>query len=247
MVDTNMYKSTFALAALLTAGLAQAGTSCEIEAIQARLPGVDADSVRTTPLEGVCEIAIGPQIVYVSPDAQYLVRGDIIDIESNVNLTDKRRSSARARVLDELSETDMIVFSPKEVKHTITVFTDVDCGYCRKLHREMADLNAKGIKVQYLFFPRSGPNTPSWETATKVWCSDDRNDALTRAKNGEKLTNDTCDTAPIADQYEMGQMVGLRGTPAIITESGELISGYLPADSMLARLQSMQQTAVLVD
>lgn len=237
-----MYKMTFALVALMSGALAQAET-CNAEKIQERLPGVETESVRTTPLNGVCEIAIGPQIVYVSPDAKYLVRGDIIDIESNTNLTDKRRSTARARVLDGLTESDMIVFAPKKVEHTITVFTDIDCGYCRKLHREMADFNNLGIKVQYLFFPRSGPNSASWDKAAQVWCSDDRNDALTRAKNGETLETEVCESAPVTSHYEMGQMVGLRGTPAIITESGELISGYLPADAMLARLQSIQTTA----
>lgn len=244
MVDTNMFKMSFALTAVLLGTAVQAGTDCSAEKIQERLPGVEAESVRTTPLNGVCEIAIGPQIVYVSPDAKYLVRGDIIDIESNTNLTDQRRSTARARVLDGLTEKDMIVFAPKKVQHTITVFTDIDCGYCRKLHREIAAFNDLGIKVQYLFFPRSGPDSPSWTKAQQVWCSDNRNDALTRAKNGEELETKACEAAPVASQYEMGQMVGLRGTPAIVTESGDLISGYLPAEAMLERLQSIQTARV---
>ncbi len=239
-----MYKTTIALVALAFAHLAQAETLCTPDKIQARLPGVDAESVRTTPLDGLCEIAIGPQIVYVSPDAHYLLRGDIIDIQTNINLTDQRRASARARVLDALTTEDMIVFSPDKVKHTITVFTDIDCGYCRKLHREMQDLNSKGIQVQYLFFPRSGPGSASWQKAQQVWCSADRNDAMTRAKNGENVTAEACDANPVGDHYSMGQMVGLRGTPAIVTESGELISGYLPADAMLARLESMKTAAL---
>ena len=239
-----MYKTTIALVALALANLAQAETVCSPEKIQARLPGVEAESVKTTPLDGICEIAIGPQIVYVSPDANYLLRGDIIDIETNVNLTDQRRSSARARVLDALPAEDMIVFAPDDVKHTITVFTDIDCGYCRKLHREMDDLNSKGISVQYLFFPRSGPGSASWQKAQHVWCSTDRNEAMTRAKNGEAVTADDCQSNPVNEHYAMGQMVGLRGTPAIITETGELISGYLPADSMLARLESMKTAAL---
>lgn len=240
-----MYKTTFALAALLATGAVNADELCKVDKIQERLPGVEPESVRGTPLEGLCEIAIGPQIVYVSPDAKYLLRGDIIDIESNTNLTDKRRATARARVLDELTAQDMIVFGPKDAKHTITVFTDIDCGYCRKLHREMADFNERGIRVQYLFFPRSGPDTPSWSKAAQVWCSDDRNDALTRAKNGETLETEACEAAPVASHYEMGQMVGLRGTPAIVTESGDLISGYLPAEAMLARLESLRTAEVV--
>ncbi len=240
-----MFNKIIALAALvLAANISAADTVCDAETIQARLPGVDPTSVTTTPVDGLCEIAIGPQIVYVSPDANYLMRGDIIEIVSNINLTDKRRTSARARVLDGLDQKDMIVFAPDKVKHTIKVFTDIDCGYCRKLHNEIDDLNAKGIEVQYLFFPRSGPNTRSWEKAEQVWCSDDRNAALTAAKRGDDPSGEICDDASVAEQYQMGQMVGLRGTPAIVTESGELISGYLPADALLKRLESLKAASV---
>ncbi len=236
-----------AVALLLAANLSVAATTCDAEAIRERLPGVDPKSVMSTPIDGVCEIAIGPQIVYVTPDANYLLRGDIIEIVSNTNITDKRRASARARVLQDLDESEMIVFAPEEVKHTITVFTDIDCGYCRKLHQEINTLNTKGISVQYLFFPRSGPNSPSWVKAQEVWCSDDRNDALTRAKRGEKLDTEACEEAPVLDQYQMGQMVGLRGTPAIVTETGDLISGYLPADSLLARIESLKSQALAAE
>lgn len=240
-----MFNKIIALAALiLAANVSVADTVCDADVIKTRLPGVDPSSVTKTPVDGLCEIGIGPQIVYVSPDANYLMRGDIIEIVSNVNLTDQRRATARARVLDGMNKDDMIVFAPEDVKHTITVFTDIDCGYCRKLHLEMADLNAKGIAVQYMFFPRSGPNTASWIKAQEVWCSDDRKDALTTAKRGQEVGTAACDEAPVAEQYKMGQMVGLRGTPAIITESGELISGYLPADAMLKRLESLKSASM---
>lgn len=243
-----MYKTIAAIAALAVTSLAHAETRCAAEPIQARLPGVDAESIRTTPLEGVCEVAFGPQIVYVSPDAKYLVRGDIVEIESNINLTDQRRAGARVKVLNDLDRSQMIVFGPeKEARHTITVFTDIDCGYCRKLHREIADFNAQGISVQYLFFPRSGPGTESWKKAQQVWCADNRNDALTAAKNGEPLANEPCDEAPIQEQYSMGQMIGLRGTPAIVTESGDLISGYLPAEAMRSRLEALNTAAAVTD
>ncbi|MBT8143924.1 MAG: DsbC family protein [Gammaproteobacteria bacterium] len=242
-----MYKTILALAALAVVGSAHAESVCKPENIQARLPGVESDSVRDTPLDGVCEIAFGPQIVYVSPDAQYLIRGDIVEIESNVNLTDQRRAKARVKVMNDLKADDMIVFAPEdEARHVITVFTDIDCGYCRKLHREMADLHKNGIQVQYLFFPRSGPGSASWQKAQNVWCSDNRNDALTAAKNGESVKAEPCESAPIQEHYAMGQMVGLRGTPAVITETGELISGYLPADAMLTRLESFK-TATMAD
>ena len=138
----------------------------------------------------------------------------------------------------------MIVFSPDEPKHTITVFTDVDCAYCRKLHSEIGELTALGVKVQYLMYPRYGKQSPagepmiSWIKAENVWCAPDRNDALTRAKKGETIESEPCAT-PVAAHYEAGQLVGFAGTPAIITEDGVLISGYLPAARLVERLDAL--------
>jgi thiol:disulfide interchange protein DsbC len=121
----------------------------------------------------------------------------------------------------------MVVFSPPSPTSTITVFTDIDCGYCRKLHKQVADYNAKGIAVRYMFFPRSGPGTESWTKAEQVACAKDRRAALTRSKQGEKLTDKTCKPNPVAQHYNIGRDFGLQGTPAIVLESGELIGGYL--------------------
>ncbi len=121
----------------------------------------------------------------------------------------------------------MIIFSPKQVKHTIDVFTDVDCGYCRKLHRQIDKYLAQGIRVRYLFFPRSGPNTESWTKAEQVWCSEDRNAALTRSKLGEVLTTKVCNPTPVQEHYSLGLKFGVQGTPAIITDTGELLPGYM--------------------
>jgi thiol:disulfide interchange protein DsbC len=144
----------------------------------------------------------------------------------------------RAQVLAAVPETQMIVFSPKDPKYTVTVFTDVDCGYCRKLHSEMAKYNELGIRVRYVFFPRSGPDTESWAKADAVWCSADRNDALTRAKRGEQITAANCGQTPVAKDYEMGQDFGVRGTPAIVLANGEMLPGYLPPALLIKRLQT---------
>ncbi|MEO1575695.1 MAG: DsbC family protein, partial [Pseudomonadota bacterium] len=135
-----------------------------------------------------------------------------------------------------------IVFTPDNVKHSLTVFTDIDCGYCRKLHSEIEDLEQLGVEVRYLFFPRAGPGSASWDKAESVWCADDRNAALTDAKAGRPVAPKECGDASIQAQYDMGRAVGLTGTPAIVTSSGELIAGYLPAQRLVTRLeQSMKQ------
>jgi len=144
-------------------------------------------------------------------------------------------------MINAVPESEMVIFSPKNPLYTVTVFTDVDCQYCRKLHSDMAELNKLGIRVRYLFYPRTGPNTESWRKAEVVWCSADRNDALTRAKAGGQLDmNKRCPATPVAREYALGQSVGVKGTPAIITDSGDFINGYMPPQELLQAIKKLQ-------
>lgn len=204
------------------------------------LPGVERDQVSETPIQGIYEVAVGTQIAYVSDDGRYLLQGELFDLDSNENLTEQRRSKARVSVLSNLDDAQMIVFSPQQqpAKHSIVVFTDIDCVYCRRLHQEIQQINDLGIEVRYAFYPRSGPGTVSWQKAGNVWCAQDRRTALTKAKSGADVPANKCENTPIQSQYDVGQMAGVRGTPAIFTLSGEQIGGYLPADAMLARLEA---------
>jgi thiol:disulfide interchange protein DsbC len=208
--------------------------------IAAKLPGIDARQIQPAPIPGVYEISFGTNIAYVSADGRYLLRGDLIDLDSDLNLTEQRRAAARSEQLIGLGEDKMIVFGPpaQEAKHEITVFTDIDCGYCRKLHQEMAQLNALGVRVRYVFYPRSGPGSESWKKAEEVWCAADRNSALTAAKAGQAVDSESCGSTPISEEWQLGQTFGVRGTPAIITADGALIAGYLPAPQLVARLES---------
>jgi thiol:disulfide interchange protein DsbC len=208
----------------------------ETEAIQQQLaktfPDIRADQLTPSPIPGLFELRMGPQVAYVSADGRFLVRGDIIEVGSNDNITETRRGAARLSAINDVGDSQMIVFSPKQVKHTINVFTDVDCGYCRKLHREMEQYLAQGIRVRYLFFPRSGPSTESWTKAEQIWCSPDRNLALTKSKRGEVLAAKACNPTPVQQHYSLGITFGVQGTPAIITDSGELLPGYIPAGEL---------------
>ena len=146
-----------------------------------------------------------------------------------------------SRELASVPEDRMIIFAPPEgeTKHTITVFTDIDCGYCRQFHREIDKVNALGIEVHYLFYPRTGPATDSWAKAEKVWCAQDRKTALTQAKLGGSVPDLTCTDTPVSFDYDLGQQIGVRGTPAVFTENGENIGGYLPPDTLLKRLEEL--------
>jgi thiol:disulfide interchange protein DsbC len=230
------------LSVLLLGGLTMSASFADADqeardAIIASLPEISAEDIQPSPVNGLYEVQTGSQVAYISADGQFLIQGDIFNVETEVNLTESRRSVGRLGAVEDLGESSMLVFSPEEVRHTITVFTDIDCGYCRKLHRQIADYNESGIKVRYLFYPRSGPNTDSWHKAENVWCADDRNTALTQAKAGAVIDSEDCGETPVGSHYALGQSFGIRGTPAILTDSGELIGGYLPPDELLSHLE----------
>ena len=217
----------------LPLGLAAASVSAQDlskEELATRLNGVAASDISESPLPGIYQVAIGAQVAYVTKDGRYIVRGDIYDAESSENLSEETRSAARVSMLESVDPASMIVFKSAngEVKHKITIFTDIDCGYCRQFHREIDKVTALGIEVHYLFYPRTGPNTESWTKADQVWCAPNHNSALTRAKLGGEIPKVPACNSPVEAHYELGQQIGVRGTPAIFSEKGELIGGYLP-------------------
>jgi thiol:disulfide interchange protein DsbC len=207
-------------------------------AIAKKFDGVKVEDVRISPVNGLYEVTRGSDISYVSADGKYAILGDMVDVDGDANLSENRRRIIRARMIDTVPESEMLVFSPKDPKYTITVFTDIDCGYCRRLHSQIAEYNRLGIRVRYLFFPRSGPDTDSWHKAEAVWCSSNRNEALTRAKNGEELKAPKCPTAIIARDFELGQKLAVEGTPAIFLASGEMLPGYAPPGQLARYLKS---------
>jgi thiol:disulfide interchange protein DsbC len=199
---------------------------------------VKVEDVQPSPVPGLYEVNSGTDIGYVSEDGRFYVDGDVYDMATHEDLTEQTRRQVRLALLKSVRDEDTVVFAPKDVKYTINVFTDMDCTYCRKLHSEIGQLNAMGVKVRYLMFPRNGPDTPSWKKAEAVWCSKDRNDALTRAKRGEQIVAQACDD-PVASQFELGHKLGVRGTPGIVTEQGDLIGGYVPAASLVKHLEML--------
>lgn len=240
-----MSRKTFFAAFALLAGLsttaAWAGDDAPAQItskLALLIPGQTPDAIEKTPLNGLYQIRYGTQVFYMSQDGRYVLQGNLLDMDAKRNLTDEAMVSVRKDVLDAVPENQMVVFSPpkNKVKHTITVFTDIDCPYCRKLHQEVGELNEKGIKVRYMLYPRAGVGSASYKTAVSVWCSDDRQKALTMAKNGEAIEPKTCDN-PVVKSLEVGHEVGVTGTPAIFLEDGTLIPGYRPAEDMAKMLE----------
>jgi thiol:disulfide interchange protein DsbC len=199
--------------------------------------GAHPDDLHTTPIQGIYEYTKGTEIAYVTADGKYAISGDLYDLKANDDLTEQHRRELRARLIAAVPENQMLIFSPKDPKYTVTVFTDVDCQYCRKLHSQIAEYNRLGIRVRYLLYPRTGPNTVAWTKAEQVWCSADRNDALTRAKLGQDLKSKPCADNPVARTYALGQDFALQGTPAIVMADGDLLPGYVPPDVLAQHLK----------
>jgi len=206
--------------------------------LQQVFPGLPASAITRTPIEGVVQVIYGPNVIYLSEDGRYALQGSMVDLKTNTNLTEDVKNGLRAKTLSQIPESEMVIFAPENPKHTITVFTDIDCGYCRKLHNEMASYNKKGIAVRYLFYPRAGIGSPSYQKAVNVWCADDRQAAMTKAKSGASLPEKNCEN-PVASNYEVGQEMGVSGTPAMVTQGGYMLPGYVPADRLAKILDEL--------
>jgi thiol:disulfide interchange protein DsbC len=230
----------FALAALALAGAgyaaAQAAKTDDVRAQIAKRLEIKVEDVRPSPIAGLDEVRSGAEVGYVSADGRFYLDGDVFDMTSKKNLTEDVRRKGRLALLAGIKDQDAIIFAPKgAAKHTVTVFTDVDCVHCRRMHSEIAELNRLGVRVRYLMFPRGGPGSDAWAKAESVWCSADRKDALTRAKKGDKVDAKNCES-PVAAQYELGRQLGVNGTPGIFTDTGEYLAGYASAAYLAAYL-----------
>ncbi len=203
------------------------------------IPGVKPDRISHAPVRDLYELTYGPHIVYVTKDGRYMLRGDLVDMKNNENLTEGKRKQARIDAINGLGEDSMIVFAPKKVKHTVTVFTDITCPYCQRMHSQMSELNELGIKVRYLAFPRAGFPSQTYTDMFSVRCADDRQKALTDAKAGLGVTPKQCDN-PVRDHYLMGRTIGITGTPSIILENGEIVPGYVPPQQLAQMIEKQK-------
>lgn len=229
--------------AMMTNAMAEDPTSSVVEdKIRTLVPNAKIIAISESPIEGILQVQINSDIVYVSKDGQYLIQGNIMDIDTRVNITDQAKSGIRQGLLAELNEDEQITFAPEKAKYDLLVFTDIDCGYCRKLHNQIEDYNEQGIAIHYLAFPRAGIGSASYDKFVSVWCADDQKSALTLAKNGDDPEPQKCPN-PIADQYELGREIGVTGTPALVTSDGTLIPGYMPPVQLRQRLEGLAATA----
>ena len=207
------------------------------QAMTKSMPSVKVDSVKPAVVKGLFEVVVGANIYYVSEDGKYLLQGRLVDVAARKDLTEEKLNVTRKLAIEKIGQANMIVFKPKITKYTVTIFTDIDCGYCRKLHSEIDQYLAQGITIQYLFFPRAGKGSDSYNKAVSVWCAEDRNAALTAAKKDQKLPEKTCDN-PIDKHMQLAAEFDVKGTPMIISENGNVYPGYLPAKQLVEALEN---------
>ena len=215
------------------------------ETLLQRMPDLQIDSINETVLPGIYELVSEAQIYYLSPDGKYMLDGSIINLEDRVNISDQRRGVLQLALLDDIPEDQMVVFDneSKDAERWITVFTDSDCGYCQKLHREIDEITQADIKVRYLLFPRAGMQSESFRELQSVWCSTDQQSAMTVAKSGGTVETLECEN-PIQAHVDLATRVGLRGTPLIFLDDGTKIPGYRPADELIRLVKDSEPMAM---
>jgi len=221
----------------LSIGAVNADENAVRQAIIKSIPSVKIDSIKPSEINGVYEVIVGANIFYVSDNGKYLLQGRLIDVETRTDLTEAKLGNIRLQAIEKIGQDNMIVFKPKLSKYKVSIFTDIDCGYCRKLHSEIDQYMAQGITIQYLFYPRAGKGSDSYNKAVSVWCAKDRNAALTAAKKDQVVEAKTCEN-PVDEHMKLAEAFEVRGTPMIITEKGNIYPGYLPAKQLVEALES---------
>jgi thiol:disulfide interchange protein DsbC len=204
------------------------------QSLAKNMPHVKVDKISESPVTGMYEVTVGSQVVYMSADTRYMFQGDLYDIVTKENISENAKSSIRLAVVKKLGAVNMVVYKPKTVKNTITVVTDIDCPYCRRLHSEIPDYMAKDVEVRYIFMPLKGES--DMKKTISVWCAENQQQALDTAKSGGKVEEKDCDN-PIKEHMAVARELGVRGTPAILLEDGQLLPGYVPVDKLVAELR----------
>ena len=208
------------------------------ERIRSLAPNAHSIAISETPIEGVLMVQINGDIVYATADGKYLIQGRVVNLETREDLTESAKSEVRRELIADVDTTKQIAFAPENPEYELMVFTDIDCGYCRKLHAQVPEYNENGISIRYMAFPRAGIGSKSYEKAVSVWCSDNQQEAMTAAKLGADPDPLQCEN-PIAEQYQLGMALGVTGTPALLTADGTLIPGYVPPEQLRQRLDKM--------
>ena len=222
---------------------ASADENKEAQGLAERLDALDIGfaikGVTPSEVPGLFEVATDIGVLYVTEDAKYLIAGNVYEVKDGglVNLSERKRAAERRKLFTSIDDKDLITFTPEGgARASVLIFTDTDCGYCRQLHGQMPNYLANGIEVRYLAYPRAGVGSPTYDRMVSAWCADDTREALTALKRGEGIPETYCENHPVGEQYELGQLAGIEGTPAIVLADGQMLPGYVPPDQLAEML-----------
>ena len=239
-----MTRKWFYFTSLICIFLAQSSVGhaqSEIETVRNNLEKIiparmQISSIEQTPMEGVYEVRAGNENLFVYSQGEFIMIGEVFDTDRRVSWAQERREKERAvgiKDLDAMPESNMIIMGDPEGSRYVTVFTDTDCGWCQKFHQDIPALQAGGLKVRYMMWPRAGLESESYREAVSVWCAEDQGEAMTIAKNRQKVEPKQCDN-PVEEHYELGFRLGVQGTPFIMLDNGKVLGGYVPPDKLLS-------------
>lgn len=230
------------LIALAASAQAEDNFGAVEERIRTLAPQAESIAISETPIAGILMVQVEGDIVYATADGKYLIQGRVMDMETREDLTENAKAGMRRDLLASVDVSKQITFAPEQATYDLMVFTDIDCGYCRKLHAQMAEYNEQGIAIHYMAFPRAGIGSKSYEKAVSVWCADNPQEALTQAKLGSDPDPAQCDN-PVAEQYDLGKQLGVTGTPSLVMMDGRMIPGYVPPEQLRQRLEQLSGPA----
>jgi thiol:disulfide interchange protein DsbC len=212
-------------------------------AVEGLGPDITVSSIAPSPIPGYLQVVASGRMVYVSTDGHYMINGNLVDLQAKKDLSAAAWAVMRKAELAKVPDSQRLIYSPANPKHKVTVFTDVDCGFCRQLHTHIDEFNKQGIAVEYVFWPReglkttAGNDTPSYTKAVSVWCAADRKNAFNEAMAGATPKAATC-ANPVKDEFELGERLGVNGTPTIVTENGDIVGGYVTPAQLLKAVQA---------
>lgn len=230
------------IALLPSLSLAQKNTQHLEEKLKKAYPQLTIDEIAASPIDGLYQVTASGNVVYITKEGRYLLVGELLDLDDKQNnLTENARKKSRLKSLQSISEDKMIIFPAKKPEYTITVFTDVDCGYCKKMQNDMAKINDLGISVRYLAFPRTGTNSPTGEKMIKIWCAKDKKQAFHNANEGKEPEGSICPNNSVTAGYELGAAIGINGTPTMVFEDGTFFPGYLPPEKILEAAKQIRE------
>src|SRR5690625_2073308 len=228
------------LIALIIASAAVADQDAITQRVSGLVPEIETLNIAETPLPGVMEVQVNGEIIYMSEDGRYLMQGRLVDMNTQTDLTDAAKSVLRREAVSQLDDDKMVIFGNDDADYELMVFTDVDCGYCRRLHQQIEEYTEAGIRVKYMAFPRAGIGSETYDKMVSIWCADDPRGAMTVAKSGQQPAPARCDN-PVEEQYRLGKQLGVTGTPSLITPNGEMIPGYVPPQQLRESLDQLTQ------